>query len=340
MSATAPVLWTLHEFKVQTGSTGLFGKGRGLLSIIDDELRTWNNGNCVGQRKRTLVSMIAACRQWLQVKQGKTTALALQRGVAVNTLAQQAFARLQFEHFEMRKRSQPNYNVRGLQGGYGHERTTYVNSNKTVALSGSTVSSLIHNAPVIGINPVPQFNNMTTNEFTQLVNNYAPGMALPTEVHFFTKQDRIGRLAVVLNHLLYTGPNLLLDTNGNDWAWVMDGYGNLYTTDHHVEEDSLGQHERFNHSTLNAGKDVVCAGILQADQGYLTYLDNASGHYKPQRANVVEALQIIKDSGYRFSTRACRVRVMEVVAGNLQWSIFNNARTLINNPNANPDQVG
>ena len=340
MSALPPPLCTLHQFKAQTGSTGLFAKGRGLLSIIDDELTTWNNGNCVGERKKTLVNIIAACRQWLNVKQGKTTALALQRGAAVTALAQQAFARLQYEYFEMRKRAQPNHRLRGLQGGYGHERSTYVNSGKMVAVSGSTASALIKNAPIVGIQNVPQFDNMTENEFTHLVNTYAPGQLFQTQVHFFTKQERIGRLAVVLNHQLYIGPDLLLDTNGHDWAWVMDGYGNLYTTDHHVEEGNLGQHERFNHSTLNAGKDVVCAGILQAAQGHLTYLDNASGHYRPRRKNVVEALKILKDSHYRFRTNVCEVRVMEMDNNGMQWSIFDSAQTLIDNPIAAPDQVG
>jgi hypothetical protein len=339
MAATPPALWTMQQFRQATGSTGLFGKGRGLLAIIDVHLAAWNGGNCVGHRKKNLTRILRACHQWLQAKQGKTTALAVQRANAVNTLAQQAFARLQYEHFETHKRTQPNHPLRSLQGGYAHERATYVQSNKTMAYSGSTVSALIHNAPSIGLVNPPAFNNMTTQEFMQLINTYAGDQMLEPEVHFFTKQERIERLVVVMHGRLYTGPQQRLDTGGQDWAFVMDGYGNLYTTDHQMEQQQLPNGQRFNHSTLNAGKDVVCAGILQAANGRLTYLDNASGHYKPTRANVVEMLTTLQADGYDFTRRACRVRVMEVVAAQLQWSGFNDARTLIANPNANPDFV-
>jgi len=339
MAATAPVLWTLHQFKSQTGSTGLFGKSRGLLGTVDVHLTAWNGGNCVGHRKQNLVRIMGACHHWLVAKQGKATPLAIQRGQAVNTLAQQAFERLQYEHFETKKGQNPNHPVRALQGGYAHERTTYIQSGKTAALSGSTASALLNNAAPLGIANPPAFNNMTTVQFTQLINAYAAGAMFEPEVRFFTKQERVGRLAVVLGHRLVVGLSVRLDTQGNDWAWVMDEYGNLYTTNHHVEGQRLPNTQRFNHSTLNAGKDVVCAGILRAANGRLTYLDNASGHYKPPRANVAAALATLQNEGYDFIAQACQVRVMEAPGGNLQWSVFNDARTLIANPNANPDAV-
>jgi len=341
MATVPPHLWTVHEFRIRTGSTGVFAKARGLLAIIDEQLVAWNDGNCIGRRKQTLYRIMRECHHWLQAKQDKQTDLVAKRSVAVNTLAQQAFARYQYEHFETRKRhATPNQRVRSLQGGYRHERITYIESDKTMALSGSTVSSLIKNAPSIGLKKPPSFNSMTTTEFGQLIDEYAEGMLLEPEVRFFTKQERIGRLAVILNGRFYSGPRILLDTQGDEWAFVIDAYGNLYTTDQNVESTLLPMHQqRFNHSTLNAGKEVICAGILMADQGYLTYIDNASGHYKPTRRNVFEALTLFESQGYDFVRRPCTVRVMEMVKGTLQWSVFDNPQTLINNRNARPDRV-
>jgi len=340
MAAQPPQLWTLGQFQAHTGGVGRFRPGRGLLSIIDDQLIAWNGGNCVGRRKKVLSRILRACRYWLEQKQGKGTNLANARRMAVNTLAGQAFARLQYQKFEAHKQGGAPGQSRPLQGGYAHERGTYLTSGKTQALSGSTASALIRNAPVIGIANAPNFGTMTEDQFRQLINTYAPEMLMETEVVFFSKSERMGRMMIVRKGRLHMGPGQLFDTQDAEWAWAMDTYGNFFSTNQDVESASLGAHQRFNHSSLNAGKDVTCAGIVKAARGYLTYLDNASGHYKPRRADVARALSNLENDGYDFGANVCGVRIMEMVNGNMQWSIYRTAQTLLRNQNAPPDAVG
>lgn len=342
MSALAPPLLTVTQFQNLTGGVGMFKPGRGLLAMVDQELTSWNGGHCIGHRKQNLVRILSACRTWIEQKQGKGSTLANSRRAAVEQLATQAFARLQYEKFETHKRQHPPGHAlpgRVLQGGYAHERTTYVNSHKTQALSGSTASALIKNAASIGLNNPPNFNAMTDVEFRQLVETYAPNMLMETEVKFFTKAERLGNMIIVRNGSLMMGADKPFDTGGREWAWAMDTYGNLFSTNQNVQSTLLPGHQRFNHSTLNAGKDVACAGILQAAGGKLTYLDNASGHYRPRRLEIAQALNFLNQDGYNFDSTVCGVRIMEQVGPNMQWSCYTNARTLLINPNAMPDAI-
>jgi len=285
-----------------------------------------------------------ACRHWLEVKHGKSTTLATRRRAAVNTLAQQAFARLQYEKFETHKRQElrrgQRVQTRNLQGGYHHERTTYLQSGKQTAFSGSTATALIRNAPSIGITNPPDFGNMSTEQFKTLIRTHAPDMLMETEVAFFGKQQRIQRLIVPTGGRLYKEANVRFDTQGREWAYVIDDYGNLFSTNQHTEDRNLRRNQRFNHSSLSAGKGVISAGILKASNGHLSYIDNASGHYKPTRNNLVTALRSLEADDCDFSRHLCEVRIMEVVRGALQWSIYDDAQTLLSNENALPDRVG
>lgn len=79
---------------------------------------------------------------------------------------------------------------------------------------------------------------------------------------------------------------------------------------------------------------------MTAQNGHLTYIDNASGHYKPRRADLCNALQALADDDYDFGAHPCEVRIMEMGAAGLQWSIYDDARTLLANNNAAPDRTG
>lgn len=343
MPTTIPTVWTLSQFRHRT--TAPLAR-RGLLSAVDTALGDWNNGNCHGNRKRYLLRIIRACRGWLRAKHGKTTSLCNRRRTAVETLAAQAFHRLQYESFRQHKQRGHHFTGRGLQGGYAHERTTYLQSHKQSALSGSTASAFISGSAAYGIQNPPNFNTMSLMEFEQLVRNHAPEWMEPMEVEFFTRNERTKRLVVPTGGRLYKGPNQRFDTGGGQFAYAMDLNGNLFSTDHHVEGDRQQRYDtptrdfysRFNHSTFNAGKDVVCAGILEAQDGYLTYVDNASGHYKPTRQHIHELLVALEHDGLDFTHHPCEVRIMEMYQGAMQWSIFNNATTLIANVHAQPDQ--
>ena len=56
---------------------------------------------------------------------------------------------------------------------------------------------------------------------------------------------------------------------------------------------------QHNHSSLNAGGDVISAGEIEFQAGQITYIDNASGHYKPtakQVQNCVYSLRMADDA--------------------------------------------
>ena len=52
--------------------------------------------------------------------------------------------------------------------------------------------------------------------------------------------------------------------------------------------------KRINHSSFNAGKDVIVAGVIYAKNGKLTYLDNASGHYQASREQLEEFIHLLE----------------------------------------------
>jgi hypothetical protein len=64
--------------------------------------------------------------------------------------------------------------------------------------------------------------------------------------------------------------------------------GKLVTHQHiNVDEGELA----CRHSTLAGGKPVLCSGLMKVKEGKITYIDNNSGHYKPEPANLYKAVK-------------------------------------------------
>lgn len=343
MTAVAPQVMNPKAFKDATTPKNPFQRYRGrTLSRIDRRLDDWHPGP--GDRQASvdgLFGIVAACRRWME-KRGDKDAF---RHAGVSLLATQAFARLQYELFELRKgRDSYTGSLQPMQGGYIHERTTYEASGKQTATSGSTASALVKNAPSIqGLDLQGKtFNTLTQQEFDALVKTHAPKMAFPTEVVFLKKQDRIGRLIVIEDGILWDGPDTKFDSGAPDrggYPYVIDEYGNLYSTDHHEFEFGLGNHQRFNHSSFNAGKSVISAGILQCYQGRLFYIDNNSGHYKPDRIQLLNALRMLDECGVELEN--IRVGLKEAASSNpgkLAFKYYVNGKVFVGNPAMRPNE--
>ena len=73
--------------------------------------------------------------------------------------------------------------------------------------------------------------------------------------------------------------------------WVMDLKGNLYV----VPKQFPG---KFNHSSIMAGGDVLCAGEIIVKNGKITHINNRSGHYRPGSGDLRMALKMLRDAGY------------------------------------------
>jgi hypothetical protein len=356
------VLWTVNEFKDNTNPTNILRRGRGKkLKAIDAVLEAWNGGNLPAiDIVPALIAIMNACRTWLRAKDaagadGGTTAM---RRPRVSTLANQAFNRWQYQIFAQNKANAANAAppaLRSLQGGYTHERSTYLASGRTQAVSGSAASALAeisHNPvqanAIAGLAGVPfpanvDFNNMTDPQFTNLVNTFAPfSIDGVTQVKFLAKRERITKLIVIDTGILYDGPFSQYSTaaDANGFAYVVDAYGDLITTDHSTLMHGEPAHVRFNHSSYNAGKDVISAGIIKVNQGQLTYLDNNSGHYKPTKQNLINALVILQNQGVDLSRvqAGCKERSM-AHRGEFRMHVHNDADAFVRNPARRPEQI-
>jgi hypothetical protein len=308
MSATAPPIQSLKDFKKKTTPFNLVRRGRGKrLKLVDAWLEAWEqNLGATHAHKATILShTLTAIRDWLRAKEGKDSSTTNFRMPTVLELANQVFARLQYETFEANKANPVRQtNTRSLQGTYRHERTTYEQTNKQHAYSATTAQALLRNRASLFGPAVPQhynFDTISDQDFTNLIQTYATANNFEPEVLFLNKQNRLKQMIIIENGKFYDGPTSLFDTSSNrkGFAYAIDEYGDLFTADDGVNSIAhlLSDQRRFNHSTLNAGKDVICAGVLKVNHGRLTFIDNGSGHYKPTRNNLLNALRLLQNLG-------------------------------------------
>lgn len=85
--------------------------------------------------------------------------------------------------------------------------------------------------------------------------------------------------------------------NGHQTAYAMDCYGNLYCRNvagGFARDSVTFELKFFNHSSFNAGKNVICAGVLVIDNGLLIHINNMSGHYRPTKDNLIECIKVLK----------------------------------------------
>ena len=81
----------------------------------------------------------------------------------------------------------------------------------------------------------------------------------------------------------------------------MDRYSNLFTYDIGDLEGQGQKPPAVNHSSMNAGRAVLCAGMIKVENGQVTLLTNSSGHYKPNKQHFSQAVAILRDEGLDFS---------------------------------------
>jgi len=116
------------------------------------------------------------------------------------------------------------------------------------------------------------------------------------QVHYLRKTERVSQfLTWCENHLFYKTAGLPHTSAGRE-IYAMDRYGNLITmkptaffkpASRTYADNGSVQH---NHSSLNAGADVISAGEIEFLAGRITHIDNRSGHYKPTAKNVQQCV--------------------------------------------------
>ncbi|UPA54630.1 hypothetical protein MWH06_04860 [Wolbachia pipientis] len=129
-----------------------------------------------------------------------------------------------------------------------------------------------------------------------------------TKVKYFTPDDQMEHAKITYKGKLYI--DLMPEIEGNK---LKDFRGKLYDTTNKISKGEKGcvayvitldgklvTHEHINvnksewayrHSTLAGGRPVLCSGLIKVVNGKITYIDNNSGHYKPESANLYNAVK-------------------------------------------------
>lgn len=200
------------------------------------------------------------------------------------------------------------YQTKSLSNGYEQERAGWLLFNKTKAISGIKVHGIRNSGGLFNNNV-----NKTSNQRKALdsVINGTGGTA--KEWNVLSQIEKIGDIRVAFlrkseryRYMTYIQGSLLADAQDNPLnyddqvLWTMDRYGNMFVyNDADVWQQT--QIAQVNHSSMNAGKEVICAGMITVQNGVVTYITNTSGHYKPTDEHMANALAILLEEGLDLS---------------------------------------
>lgn len=306
-------------------------------------------------------------------KNAKESKGRLQKRQAIEVLAKECLDMLvacsptlatALQSFNAHKGQAPGFTMKGLAKGYDHERNLYLKNNKTglTSVSGKgahefldggkttftkTETKALSSSAKTALRKVNQgkfdFYALTDQDF-KAIGELAKAKMINAEVKFFDKLERLKLLLTVsggklmkpdgkpfASSSLATAPTNGIFSQWDQWMWAMDGHGNLFGSS---ELTTLGKY--FNHSSYMAGKAVACAGILVTSAtGQLLLITNGSGHYKPTRENLFEAVGFLDQEGVDLS--ACQVACQVHENGKPFIYEFNTAAGFLSSPQAQPN---
>ena len=327
---------TLDQFQNATKHKSKSGfKSRGRIQHIDHALMAWNNvahGTDDEMKLAAAYQLVKECKKWLLLKQkeidsGKAKVSTNLRMTQVDNLVNEATACLYalvddlglghaFDRFEHRK----NYDTpgqhrpfRSLHGVYQHERALYVGSRKQRAPS----ASLLHQSQ----DAFPKFQKkLGARSFEGLTRRQYEKLDQLTQrkkdVLYFNKIQRLKYMAFPIDGLLCDVRDAPITTkHAYGEPYAMDRYGNLFLT-----ESTAMIPGQLNHSSFNAGREVICAGIIIIEDGLLKMINNSSGHYKPDQLDLHEMLNVLAEEGVDLAAAVVEVIVnVERGVKNYAW---------------------
>lgn len=326
----APSIMSPQIFLTST-KLGVFNSRKSLEPI--DGILT----NCVGldakpidDRIALMVLLIEMGNKWLTSKAALVDANTAKRRAGVQQLMEQAQKRFAYERFTQKKQRSlaPGARpvaTRGMQSGYRAERQQFLTQRADLQASGAygrgvTVAPIsgsyaheMHGFARAGksmgkdfVTRQAEFANFTLEDYQAYKATNVPGIN-KTHVHFMRKSERLHNMIIVTDGLL-THKGAKLTTAARDYIYVMDTYGNLFYQNALVDGPMAGDYaSQYNHSSLNAGADVICAGMIEVKEGVLKLLSNESGHYAPSYLNLVECLKMLVTDGVDLTTTEVRI---------------------------------
>jgi hypothetical protein len=278
----------------------------GNMAIVDAALEEWEGvyaGPDVQAKMTALRHLAAACAWWLGMKAAKQSTLSQQRNLMVDALHKLALKALRTldagqgalatQKSKAIQRGEVSAVVdkkaktvqfkgvgtKALAEGYGFERDTFVATGKTVAPAAGAIREKWETEHE------GKWKDMTLQTYVDIYNAIPTRQKGMAEVSYLRKADRVAYLAIPTGTGFQRVDGTPLHTTtvakrgdriGDMWA--MDRYGNLFVKD----SRPMNGKTYFNHSSFTAGTEVVCAGVIVFNAGgALVYLDNNSGHYKP-----------------------------------------------------------
>ncbi|CAN5707210.1 hypothetical protein BH23GEM11_BH23GEM11_06040 [soil metagenome] len=290
------------------------------LAVIDSALESYEKAALAGNAAAlpsALERVVVACQWWLKLKQGKigvkteTTntdtraqAIAELKLGAMQELGQLSGARAAFAQGKTNAINQGTVAMKVVKGsltkaseaagttslshGYGHERNSYVDSRKVQAISASAIYA------------DPRFDhNISYKDYKKAYQTLAREGAQGDQfVAYLPKADRLSYMLVCQNGVFsYPDGAYAKSSIGSGQAepYAIDRYGNFFST-------QLGTNstkgKMFNHSCFTAGTPVLCAGMCEfSANGLLRHIDNESGHYKPDRKAIFNAVNLMINQG-------------------------------------------
>jgi len=350
---TSPLAKTVMGFNVGPGYGSNMTKVLLALEAYDAQKLA-----AVEIRQRLLYNLWKQCGKWLALKAGKSTANELfarrkmhitnLQGEALNELAAiNPNLRTMLENYQSKKSLQgAMHGLKGLSGGYSIERELYLKHGKA---SGMTVSmSNVHSS--IGSGNHRTYKALQKKDFSHLLASDVEKLlkvSIPEDkqhgkqVAFMNKIERLKYIVQIENDLCCDIDDRLISLTDKLWdsyslfPYAMDKYGNLFVVTDFLSKRNvvqalpgggnttnfqLKQLTQFNHSTILAGADVICAGCIHigwnarrnaAEPGVLSSIDNGSGHYKPSLDDLVRCVSILQQQGVDIG----RVRVGDLSSG-------------------------
>jgi hypothetical protein len=326
---------------------------------IDNALAAYDlvrHGYNLGAQSQALSALLSSSASWLKLKKDKAGASVVNRRAVILQLANDAFVELRtiqragaVDFFNLNKSlatgNQANYAKKSLSPGYIHERNVYVSRGKQHhPPAGGALHTTHENLGATGLpaafnNPVGQaimnreWGHLTQADFEMLaqIDTAQTRMATPS-VHFADKATRAQHLMVVYQGYANDFEDVqgrAFDTQGdaNGFMYAMDEYGTLFAS---AAAGLAKGGNYWNHSSFNAGKDVICAGMIKIHNGTLVYVDNNSGHYKPSRQNFHAMLTVIANEGINLAGVTVLVRQPAPVPGYIDEHTLDGAQFVAN----------
>jgi hypothetical protein len=304
-------------------------RGRENIGLIDRALAKWkgleSQPGALWGKKKAIAELVGVCRYWLNERSDKALkGVYAVRKPQVELLGAAAYKWLRYLTFESNKFDKKvlanignvaaNAHYRGtvpLQPGYTQERAMW-DQTKAAGNPSAISMSKIH-SPMAGAmieqSADPAIQAIWNKEFSQMtvqdviaLNQVLAQNAQSMNVWYMPKRERMDYMLVVQDGHFYSGFNERFTMKtGRQYVYAINAYGNVFIVQSNVQtpqQDSSGYtgEANLNHSTLNAGREVVCAGVMSLING-VPCIDNNSGHYKPNRTQMHNAICMLAEEG-------------------------------------------